>query len=221
MDCPTCGESESARGKPFTERSVKIHHKRAHGESIAKEESECLHCGTVFEYYSAIKPGYYCSECVDDPDVGWGPDPPIMKGDQHYAWQERVEIKCCNCGEASVVRESVASKEGRWFCDRDCWGEWFSEYQSGSNNVNYIDGKSSGNPGPGWGKARRKALERDGHTCQNCGKCRGEVNWLDVHHIIPRREFEDVQDSHELSNLVVLCRSCHVKAERGSIEVGV
>lgn len=64
-----------------------------------------------------------------------------------------------------------------------------------------------------WLDTREKALERD-KVCQDCGR----QNKLHVHHITPVREFDDPVDSHELDNLVVLCRRCHPKWE-GSDDV--
>jgi 5-methylcytosine-specific restriction endonuclease McrA len=74
--------------------------------------------------------------------------------------------------------------------------------------------------GPGWSMARRKARERD-EVCQNCGATT-ETARLEVHHIIPLRLFEQSEsaersEAHDLSNLVLLCRPCHMRAEHGDL----
>jgi len=62
--------------------------------------------------------------------------------------------------------------------------------------------------GERWEEARKAALARD-RVCQDCGTDED----LHVHHIRPVRTFEDYQDAHGLSNLVVLCSTCHPKWE--------
>lgn len=64
-----------------------------------------------------------------------------------------------------------------------------------------------------WIEQSRKCRERDNHTCQLCGSDGGERR-LDVHHIVPFREFEESREANRLDNLVALCRSCHMRAER-------
>jgi 5-methylcytosine-specific restriction endonuclease McrA len=57
------------------------------------------------------------------------------------------------------------------------------------------------------------AWERDSYTCQECNKQR--KGWKpDVHHIIPYR----ISNTHNLTNLLCLCRSCHTKAE---LKIGI
>jgi len=70
--------------------------------------------------------------------------------------------------------------------------------------------------GENWHPKRRKALERDNHICQICG---AEENGRkhDVHHIVPRREFDIVEEANTLDNLITLCRSCHGRADTGKI----
>lgn len=63
--------------------------------------------------------------------------------------------------------------------------------------------------GPGWHAARKAATERD-RVCVNCGS---DEN-LEVHHIRPLRLFRRKSDAHALSNLKLLCRSCHAEADR-------
>jgi DEAD/DEAH box helicase domain-containing protein len=54
----------------------------------------------------------------------------------------------------------------------------------------------------------------DNDTCQKCGL---KDDRLHVHHIIPRCEFDDVNDSNYKENLVTLCPSCHKTLENKSI----
>lgn len=69
-----------------------------------------------------------------------------------------------------------------------------------------------------WLQVKRRALERDDHQCQHCGKDKETIGREpDIHHIRPVREFEDPQDAHTTENVVALCRSCHRRAEVGNV----
>ncbi|MBO0844579.1 MAG: HNH endonuclease [Nocardioides sp.] len=56
-----------------------------------------------------------------------------------------------------------------------------------------------------WKTLRRRVLERDRHTCQACGHPAEEVD----HVVAPQHG-----GSHDLSNLVALCSSCHGRKTR-------
>lgn len=68
-----------------------------------------------------------------------------------------------------------------------------------------------------WRQARQKVYERDNFVCQDCGcKCLAkQASKLDpkrriqAHHIIRRRD----GGTDDLSNLVTLCASCHMRRE--------
>jgi len=61
----------------------------------------------------------------------------------------------------------------------------------------------------GWHKLAAKIRERDHDTCRVCGfRSRGEKG-LDVHHIVPYRVSCDDSES----NLLTVCKSCHMKLE--------
>ena len=95
-----------------------------------------------------------------------------------------------------------------------------SDARTGARNPQWKGGVSD-SYGPGWQRARERVRERD-EGCQHCG-CEGGDRQLDVHHILPFRLFEQAagtptRKAHELGNLVLLCRPCHRRAERGEIE---
>jgi len=96
-----------------------------------------------------------------------------------------------------------------------------SEATAGEANPNWRGGYSD-RYGAGWTAARDAVRERDG-VCQYCG-CDGSERRLDAHHLTPVREFRsdpdrELADAHDPSNLVLLCVSCHTRAEHGSITV--
>jgi len=68
--------------------------------------------------------------------------------------------------------------------------------------------------GENWSQQREKALKRDGRVCQRCGMGNEEhreeyESSLHVHHITPRAEYECVEESNEVQNLITLCVKCH------------
>ena len=68
--------------------------------------------------------------------------------------------------------------------------------------------------GRNWNSQSKQARERDSHTCQECG-AQSRRPLLDVHHIVSRRLFgEDFESANALTNLVTLCRPCHIARER-------
>lgn len=72
--------------------------------------------------------------------------------------------------------------------------------------------------GENWHEQRRSVLQRDKFECQKCGISEEEHEQLyemglDVHHIVPIREFEEKEEANRLDNLVTLCRNCHNQLE--------
>jgi 5-methylcytosine-specific restriction endonuclease McrA len=85
--------------------------------------------------------------------------------------------------------------------------------------------------GEGWPEARRRALERDGFECQQCGLTHEEHKQRDdlfppnkglhVHHIVPFRTFDDPEEANRVANLVCLCASCHREVEYSEEPIAV
>jgi group II intron reverse transcriptase/maturase len=63
-----------------------------------------------------------------------------------------------------------------------------------------------------WSDQRWKALDRDNWQCQECGTDL-ETGQAEVHHIKPRREFQNPEEAHRLNNLESLCHDCHMDIE--------
>ncbi len=66
--------------------------------------------------------------------------------------------------------------------------------------------------GPTWPRQRDLARARDGFRCQTCGTPEGEKAHH-VHHKIPFKMFDSVEQANQLANLITLCNSCHRKVE--------
>lgn len=88
----------------------------------------------------------------------------------------------------------------------------------GEDNPAWKGGNSHNYSSKQWRKQREEALERDDYECQACGMTNDEHlnefgRELDVHHIEPLRTFNDPVDSHDLDNLITLCRPHHREYE--------
>lgn len=71
--------------------------------------------------------------------------------------------------------------------------------------------------GCNWPARRDAVVSRDEGACRYCTA----ADDLQVHHVIPLREFNgDVDAANEDGNLVTLCRQCHWRAETLYRETG-
>ncbi len=125
-----------------------------------------------------------------------------------------VVINCTQCGKKIKRYQSFLSS-GKWgnFCSKKCRGNWISENIIGENHPSWKGGYY---PyfGKNWGKVRRMLREQNLLVCILCGIQEEELDTeLHAHHLKPRREFEKVEDSNTLDNLILLCNKCHKKVE--------
>lgn len=162
-----------------------------------KMELNCLHCHKVFIGIAGADK--FCShECYS-----------LNK-------QNKVERICEYCGDLFLIKP-VDIKRGRGrFCGRECSGL----AQRGLNSPSWRGGHGKYR-GENWIQQRKLAYDRAKGVCQYCGKkpIKG-VKQCAVHHIKPFREFNgDYIAANQLTNLVVLCHPCHMRAEHGNIPV--
>lgn len=90
--------------------------------------------------------------------------------------------------------------------------------QSGEDHPAWSGGHERINYGPNWDGKRQKVLERDGYECRSCGMpIDDHVEeygcGLDIHHIVPLREFDDRHEANRVDNLVAACKECHRRFE--------
>ena len=68
--------------------------------------------------------------------------------------------------------------------------------------------------GPNWQEKRDTIRERDNYECQNCGIDESQLpTELHIHHIQPKKTFDDIERANRESNLVALCQPCHNRWE--------
>jgi 5-methylcytosine-specific restriction endonuclease McrA len=124
-----------------------------------------------------------------------------------HRWEPQALFFCPGCKKEVLVR--ARDVRSRKFCSRSCASSSHPvAVLSGSENPNWRGGKAV-YYGPGWKAVKAQVRERD-RRCRECGKAPAENGRaLDVHHIEPFRFSGD----NSLSNLVALCRSCHMRAD--------
>lgn len=140
------------------------------------------------------------------------------KGKSHHCWN-KVERTCEICGKKFLAWPSRVAQGLARFCSRKCFGKWKSQTTTGKNNHNWKGGNYETYYGPNWRQQRRNARRRDNYTCRRCGVTENELGrQLDVHHIIPFREFgiQRYKEANKVSNLISLCHPCHKTAEYNS-----
>ena len=125
---------------------------------------------------------------------------------------KQVTVACGVCGSEKQVAKSDFERRDTHYCKDH------HPTTPGKDNPNYIG--TSDYRGPRWKTQREKALKRDNYRCVRCGITNGEHTenfgyGLHVHHIQPRRKFDDDDPrQNDLSNLISLCHSCHEVYER-------
>ena len=62
-------------------------------------------------------------------------------------------------------------------------------------------------PAAAWRRLRRVVIERDGWSCQRCGRHAP----LEVHHA------DGDPGNNELENLTTLCRRCHIELHKPAV----
>lgn len=199
--CPYdgCGyTSESAKG-------VSVHHAKSHGKSIAKKEKTCVVCGDTFETYIDSKScGRECAGSVIS----------------QSKLTEGHNVECESCGDDIRVPdwkyEWNVSRGSNFYCDIDCK----SDFMRGKTQEESIAWKGGYDEyyGDNWSEMRKRILVRDDYSCRVCGVGVEELGKNpDVHHIIPKREFEVPEESNTMKNLISLCSVHHAKVECGKI----
>lgn len=172
----------------------------------------CEWCHKKFEEWTYRKPRFCSSQCRSE-YAAHLPKP----------WQRKPNIHilrtCAFCGRRYKTTIHQIRLRGSRFCSTKCKNAQMSIDRRGEKNPHWSGGTLGADAyGPNWGRQRRRAAKRDKHTCQNCGYQAGGDHILDVHHIIPLRDFDgDWQAANKLSNLITLCRPCHIQIESGQI----
>jgi len=214
--CALCGsevrgkkKSRSRDGKKSKNIFCGMDCYRKHQKKITDDrKNTCVKCGVLF--VPSQNSAKYCSwDCrVSD---------------------KRVEPnKCVNCLAIFTPvkhhknRGYTGNSQGKT-CSESCQNLWIRNNEerkkkisfafTGNKHPNWNGGSSSASyRGVGWKAISERVRRRDGYKCQDCGISQDDYGRsLDVHHIIPFHQ--DGKNQNRLSNLVSLCKTCHMKAE--------
>ncbi len=133
-----------------------------------------------------------------------------------------------NFGNIEVDRKVTGFKEIHWdskqtLADKDLdlpeinmktEALWFVLSESIINNLRDADLWKSdiNNYGSNWNKIKKIIRQRDFYKCQLCG-LEENKSAHHVHHKIPFRLFESIDEANNFNNLITLCPSCHKKVE--------
>ncbi len=176
---------------------------------MPKLTKECDFCGESFDCYKESR--RFCSmDCKASNMEG-------QTGEDARNWQGGpAELECEVCEDTFTDRQAHA--DNRRTCSLECRGELQSKEWIGENAQNWKGGRAREEYHGNWYRNRRKAKERDGYECRACGMGEEEhkekySKALEVHHVVPVREFDDPLDAHSLGNLVTACMECHNKYE--------
>lgn len=115
FECPH-PDCEGSERTFVSERSMKVHHSHAHGESIAKKETQCEQCDDVFEYYPSIKDGILCSDCLKK-----GFDPVQDRSGTNPHSVKKKEVKCTYCNDTKQISRSDYEEGKNHFCNQKCY----------------------------------------------------------------------------------------------------
>lgn len=201
--CPTCGRDDFD-----SEKAMKVHHTKSHGESIAGMEVECEWCESMVrrsEYAIENRERIFCDfDCKG----AWRQE--NWTGNVTSRWKGGpVTVECHYCGERFERRRDQVEEYERSFCSSTCLGKWRSEAQRGSNNPVWTGGDAIrsavrrliGNE-PWTTIAERERKD----VCEFCGTTEtGDGRAMSVHHIVP--VMAGGCNASEL--LMTLCPACH------------
>jgi 5-methylcytosine-specific restriction endonuclease McrA len=181
------GENRTENGLPARSRQVTL---------------TCDYCGDKFSVPQSDADGKkYCSQSCYDGDSRGG------------------TLECEWCGDSFKVAGEYVD-EAR-FCSQDCYGEWMSNDMPLEDHPRYKGEDKLDGPqyGAGWNEDKREAVrERDNRECVACGldermHVEKYGRKLNVHHIVPAREFDDAERRNAMGNLISVCIPCHRRWE--------
>jgi len=125
--------------------------------------------------------------------------------------RKRLTLKICKyCGHPFRIPLWRERQNRGVFCSRECKDKFLTTLKG--NKSPRWNGGTYDRRGLGWKIAREWALIRCQGKCEKCGKI---LTYHDygVHHIKPYRLFKHDYEANKMSNLIVLCRSCHSQAD--------
>ena len=182
INCKICGKtilkkpSEMRNNKEAycSKKCKNIGQSGENNKLFSKVKCICKNCGKKFKIKKSrlLKGrGKYCSEKC-----------------QHQGEITAININCAYCGKLFKIQQYRLKTGKHKFCSKNCCNKAFSEFEeyTGKNNHCWNGGKYK-YYGAGWTFINKCILKH----CQCHSELSGKLGKLDVHHIIPRRNFVD------------------------------
>lgn len=193
--------------------------------SSSKQSVQCTQCDTPIlrhPYRAKRSKNHFCNaQCYNKWKVS------NYVGENSPRWQGGdIQVQCSFCEKTIERAANTIKRNKNSFCSRECVSAWRSLNITGDAHPLWKGGWIHYR-GPNWNQQREKARKRDGYKCQKCNITQKKLGKeLDVHHIVPFREFgyipnenENYRQANRLINLITLCPTCHTKAEFGKIAI--
>ncbi|MFC7059860.1 hypothetical protein [Halovenus salina] len=118
---------------------MKVHHARAHNESIAGEEVGCSRCGTTITRTPYQLKEYEHQFCSEECEKAWRQD--FYAGENNPNAGAWVTEKCEWCGETEDIPEW--RQDSFRFCSPECRHRFLSEERSGEASWAWGGGKTT------------------------------------------------------------------------------
>lgn len=182
---------------------------------------ECKYCHAIFHECRSMKRSFCCREChgkwmsenctgVNNPFYG-----------RRHSDETKLLISEAQMGDNNYWRKSgrtnhaaiEAMNEKRTGIDRTEEERIKISCTLRNISIDEFDGFVSGErkifvASAAYIKWRTSVFERDDYTCQECRHRGGQLN---VHHLLPYKDYPDEQFSLNMMNGITLCRTCHEK----------
>jgi hypothetical protein len=131
--------------------------------------------------------------------------------------REAAHLTCHQCGRDFTVGFYYARRSPRHFCSKACYQNWRKEVHllAGDTHPFWRGGpdleRRQWNGTPEGKRWRQAVKEAAGWKCEACPA----TTDLQSHHVKGFRDFPELRA--DVTNGRCLCRSCHMKAERGTL----
>lgn len=164
-----------------------------------RRQAERIVRRAVAEYGAGQQVAIACAGCATRFFVAFGHDHRKYCSAACYYRRKNghITIACVVCGTTFSVQPSHHHLRT---CSPECASTNRSEGQRKNPTTPRTRCKYQS-----WRKVRQQVIDRDGNACVTCGTSKQ----LSAHHMTPWR----VSHDDSLTNLVTLCRSCHMKLE--------
>ena len=115
------------------------------------------------------------------------------------------EVPKCACGCGRIVHLKRNGHLSKWAFGHQGVAGKLSGYWTGKKRPEMAEKKNPAWKGGAHSFIKRRCLERDDYTCQQCGYREPEI--METDHIRPKSVFPELR--YVLENLVTLCPNCH------------